>query len=133
MRIVIKQLAGRRGIELHRKVDDLIDLVHGLRRDLARLNFINDRIGRIIMADLSELQSSVEANGEVTASAVALIEGLADRLDDIDTTDPAAVAALAAELRDQSSALAAAVAANTPADTGGAPTPEPGNPRPDRG
>lgn len=71
------------------------------------------------MASLDEIQMAVQQNAEVTTSAVALIEGLADQLDDLDPTDPAAITALADQLRTQSQALADAVIANTPEQGGG--------------
>lgn len=44
-----------------------------------------------------------------------LIQGLADQI--ANATDPAAIAALAAEINTSADALAAAVAANTPAES----------------
>lgn len=69
------------------------------------------------MADLSALTREVQENGEVAASAVALINGLAQQIRDA-AGDQAALDALAADLDAQAGPLADAVAANTP----GAPT-----------
>lgn len=65
------------------------------------------------MADLSTLADSVAANGDVVDSAITLLNGLYEQLQAAGT-DPAAIAALADELKAQTDALAAAVAANTP-------------------
>lgn len=64
--------------------------------------------------DLTELQGAVEENTSIDQSAITLIEGLADQIESLQT-DPAALAALASQLRASSVAMAAAVAANTPA------------------
>lgn len=66
------------------------------------------------MSALTELQAAVTANGDVEASAVALIEGISAQLAAaVAANDPAAVKALSDELVAQTAALAAAVAANT--------------------
>lgn len=90
-------------------------------------NQINDKLDAILvalealtitgeetMADLSVLTSEVTNNTDVVNSAVALIAGLADQIQAA-ATDPAAVQALADNLRANNQALASAVAANTPA------------------
>ena len=64
--------------------------------------------------DLSDLTTEVERNSTVEGSAVTLIQALADAIAAA-ANDPAEVAALAARLKASSDALAAAVAANTPA------------------
>jgi len=66
------------------------------------------------MADLTELQAAVAADTSVTASAVTLLQGLAAQLAAAGT-DPAALAAIVSDLNENTDALAAAVAANTPA------------------
>lgn len=63
--------------------------------------------------DLSALQSEIERDSEVNSSAATLIAGLAAKLEEV-KGDPAAIQALADQLRANSDALAAAVAANTP-------------------
>lgn len=68
----------------------------------------------IIMSDLTALQSSVTANGDVEQSAIVLLNGLAEALRAA-ATDPAAIQALADQITAQSSSLAEAVVANTPA------------------
>lgn len=67
-----------------------------------------------IMAALDDLTAQVAANKTVIDSALALINGIAARITAAGT-DPAALAALTTSLKSEDDALAAAVAANTPA------------------
>lgn len=69
---------------------------------------------KIMSAELDTLSAQVHANGDVVDSAVALINGLADQIRAL-ANDPVALTALADELQQKDAALAAAVAANTPA------------------
>lgn len=69
--------------------------------------------GEKTMADLTALTAEVERNTEVDASAIALLTGLAAQIEAL-KTDPAALQALADQMRGSSDSLAAAVAANTP-------------------
>lgn len=79
----------------------------------------------MIMADLSGVQAAVQQETDVTASAVTLLNQLADQVAALGT-DQASVDALADQIRGQASALADAVTANTPA---AAPAPtDPGTP-----
>ena len=87
----------------------------------ASLRQISSQLGTSIqqeeqqMADLSALQAEVEQNGEVGASAVALLNGLNQQLQDaIASNDPAALQALSDQLSSQTDTLAAAVTNNTP-------------------
>lgn len=64
--------------------------------------------------DLSTLTADVAANTDAVASAVTLLDTLAQELRDA-AGDPAAVAALADSISANTAALASAVAANTPA------------------
>lgn len=64
--------------------------------------------------NLSALEAEVARNTEVVASAITLIQGLAAAVE-ATSGDPARVLILAENLRGQCDALAAAVAANTPA------------------
>jgi transcription initiation factor TFIIIB Brf1 subunit/transcription initiation factor TFIIB len=64
---------------------------------------------------LDDLKAQVEVNAEVEASAIQLIQNIADKLAAAGT-DPVALAALTDELKNSSAALAAAIAANTPVD-----------------
>ena len=67
------------------------------------------------MATLVDLKAEVERNTAVVASAITLIDGLADRIEDL-KNDPVELQALADQLRSDSSLLGDAVAANTPAE-----------------
>lgn len=70
--------------------------------------------------DLSGLEAEVTNNDTVDGSAIALINGVAQQIEDAiaadDIADATNVNALAARLRASSDALAAAIAANTPAE-----------------
>jgi hypothetical protein len=70
------------------------------------------------MSVLDDLKAQVEANRTISQSAVTLINGIADRITAAGG-DPVKLAELTASLKADDDALAAAVAANTPA----APTP----------
>ena len=65
-------------------------------------------------AAVAELTNEVTRDGDVVSSATTLISGLADQIA-ASANDPVAVRALAANLKANTDALAAAVAANTPA------------------
>src|SRR5438876_11269474 len=67
-----------------------------------------------IMASLADLQAEVTAEDTVIDSAIALIQGLAAQVAAL-APNQAAIDALAADIQGKSDALAAAVAANTPA------------------
>jgi hypothetical protein len=67
-----------------------------------------------IMAAIDDLQAAVAAEDTVIDSAIALINGI-PALIAAAGTDPAKLAALQADITAKSRALAAAVAANTPA------------------
>jgi hypothetical protein len=69
-----------------------------------------------IMAALDDLQAAVAAEDTVIDSAVTLIQGI-PALIAAAGTDPAKLQALTADITAKSQALAAAVAANTPAAT----------------
>ena len=91
---------------------------------------ISDRIDQVIallkanqkdlLMTLDELKVQVTANTTVEQSAITLIQGLAAQIK-ASANHPAAIQALSDQLKASSDALAAAVAANTPA----APTPTP--------
>jgi len=68
------------------------------------------------MSALTDLQAAVAAEDTVIASAVTLIQGI-PALIAAAGTDPAALTALQSDITAQATALAAAVAANTPAAT----------------
>ena len=66
-----------------------------------------------IMADLTALQAAVTAEDTVIASVLTLIQGLAAQIAALPLEQPA-IDALAADVNNQATALAAAVTANTP-------------------
>ena len=73
---------------------------------------------------LESLVQEVAAYGTVTASAIALVDGMAARIDELVRTagsggiEPQRLTDLATELRAQHNALADAVTRNTPAQSG---------------
>lgn len=72
----------------------------------------------IVMSTLDDLKAKVAANTQVTQSAVALIQGLKQKLDDaIASGDPAQLQALSDQLGKDDQALADAITTNTPAAT----------------
>jgi hypothetical protein len=82
------------------------EIVHLLRALLAQ--------GEKMSKELDDLTAEVAAETTVEASAVTLIQGLAAQITAAGT-DPAKLAALTTQIKTSSDALAAAVAANTPA------------------
>jgi chromosome segregation ATPase len=73
-------------------------------------------------AVIEQLRAEVERNSSVDASAITLLQTLADKIEQIKNS-PAELQTLVESLRSQSDALAAAVVANTPAEGGEPPTP----------
>lgn len=84
-------------------------------RDLAE--FLLFIYGELTMK-LQDLQQAVADERTVVDSAVTLINGIAQRIEDAGG-DPDAITALVSEVRNQASALAAAVSVNTPTPTEG--------------
>ena len=72
---------------------------------------LNQRIV-VMQQALQDLTAAVTHNTTVTASAVTLIQGLADKLDAV-AGDEAAVRALTADIRSAADQLASAVTENT--------------------
>ena len=70
------------------------------------------------MATLADVQAAVTAEDTVIDSAITLIQGLAAQIAAL-PANQAAIDALATDVKAKSDALAAAVAANTPAATTG--------------
>lgn len=107
------------------KLDYLIELVEELLITTSEINIKENAI----MTDLSVLEAEVAENTSVDESAIALITGLAAKVQDLADqltaagVDATKVQELADNLNASNAALAAAVAANTPAAP--APTPEP--------
>lgn len=88
---------------------DIHVYMHNVRGD-AKLDQILKEVQKMAQ-ELVDLQDAVASSRTVTESAITLINGLADKIDAV-ITDPAALAALTAELRDQASDLSEAVATN---------------------
>lgn len=74
------------------------------------------------MANLDRITSEVRQTGDAVQGAITLLGDLAQRIRE-NATDEAALNDLADTLDQQGTALAEAVVANTPADTGGGDTP----------
>ena len=74
----------------------------------------HNQITRTMATSLDTLIAQVAATTAIESSAITLIRDLASRLSAI-ATDPVAVQALADQLKISADALAAAIAANTPA------------------
>jgi peptidoglycan hydrolase CwlO-like protein len=96
-------------------------LIRGENLALSYLQTIIERLDHM-SGTLADLQAQVANNTSVVASAAALLKGLKERLDAAGT-DPAALAALSSELAASDQALAAAVVANTPAESATTPPP----------
>lgn len=77
-----------------------------------------------VTKEFDDLTAQVQANSDAVDSAITLINGIADRIDAA-KTDPAALTALADELRSKDTALSVAVMANTPVPPAPPPTPVP--------
>jgi len=92
------------------QVDEILALLRELQPRLAGL----EAKGVEIMADLTEITAATQANTDAAAAAVDLLNRLAD-LVDAAASDPAALAALTADIRANSKSLGDAVTANTPA------------------
>jgi hypothetical protein len=109
----------------------LTKLDHALER-LERLEFAILKHEERLMSALDDLAAQVKLNTSLEASAVQLIQGLANQIAQV-AGDPARTAALAQELKTSADALAAAIKANTPASApppapAPAPTPAPAAP-----
>jgi len=106
-------------IEIHNHCTcDQSDTQAKLSYIIRRLNHIERLIQTTSgeeMADLARLTAAVETNTSAEASAIDLIQQIADELR-ASATDQAAVNALADQLTASAAALGAAVVANTPAE-----------------
>jgi len=91
-----------------------INALQDIGQKLDMLTTLATQTKEAIMADLDSLKAEVERNTAVDQSAITLLTGLAAQIESL-KTDPAALQALADQLRGSSDSLAAAVAANTPA------------------
>lgn len=96
--------------DLNDKLDAILIMLSRVESNIAALTLKQEQA----MTDLTALTAEVARNTEVDSSAIALLTGLAAQIEAL-KTDPAALQALADTMRGSSDALAAAVAANTPA------------------
>jgi hypothetical protein len=78
-----------------------------------KLNIITKEL-KHMSQELDQLTAQVKANSDAADSAIALINGIADRITAAGT-DPQKLNDLTTELKNKDTALAAAVTANTPA------------------
>lgn len=86
---------------------------HCQQQVLNALNRIEQKVNNM-GNELDSLTNQVASNTSVVESAITLINGIAARITAAGA-DPAKLAALTASLKSEDDALAAAVAANTPA------------------
>src|SRR6266550_2489713 len=96
---------------------EMLELIHTILRHevVPMLHALSHKEDKI-MVDLTGLTAQVAQTTSVEASAVALIQGIAAQLAAaLASTDPTAINALQVQLAASADALAAAVAANTPA------------------
>jgi hypothetical protein len=103
---------------VHSFDDESLRVFKSLARGLETLGALQMREFEAMSAAMDRLTREVTETRELGASAVAMIEGLAEQIRDL-KDDPAALEALADELDATQTALAAAISANTPQDTTG--------------
>jgi hypothetical protein len=84
------------------------------RKVLEKLNLLITKSNQMAN-EIATLEAEVSEMKTVQQSAVTLLQGLKQRLDDAGT-DAVKLAALSADIDSSTNALAAAVTANTPAD-----------------
>jgi chromosome segregation ATPase len=89
--------------ELNQKLEHLHELMHQIKERLI-----------VMSAALDRLTQEVSETKDAVASVLALVQGLADQIRD-NAEDPAALNKLADDLDAAQQEIAAAVAANTPA------------------
>lgn len=111
---------------LRSRNDQLAEAVHelsGQRTPRPRTTSTrNDTMSTPSMeAVIEQLRIEVERNSSVDASAIQLLQTLADKIEQI-KNNPTELQTLVDSLRAQSDTLAAAVVANTPAEDGEPPT-----------
>lgn len=98
--------------------------LHAIERAISANTLIDVTNQETTMANFDQIHAEVEANSDAVDSAVALLNDLSARLIDA-ADDPEEIAAIATELAGQSTRLAEAVVANTPAAPEPSPQPEP--------
>ena len=98
-------------IEVHHYRAEDREAVQWLRAIFARLTKLAEEIKRM-SAELDALKAEVQNAATVEQSAIALIQGLAAKIE-ANKTDPVALQQLADSLKQSDAALASAVQANT--------------------
>lgn len=100
------------------KINDLIDELHELKtfvmRDMMNNVIRNNAKLEALMLDFNELQAAIAENSDAVNSAIALITALVDEIRAAGGNQDE-INALADKIEASAEALAAAVAANTPA------------------
>jgi len=109
---------------------DYIQNLLGISDVVTRLDTLNDKVDQLIkgekniMLDISALQTAVANETTVEQSAITLISGFSQQLKDAlaaaqaagnNSVDPATIQGIVDTMTQSQTALAAAVAANTPA------------------
>jgi hypothetical protein len=104
-------------IEVNLNINLTSDKVEQLLKDFGRLSQTLLQEIQTMATKFDDLAAKVTAMETVEASAIALLQGLKQKLDDaIATGDPAAIQQLSDKLGADTQALAIAVTANTPAE-----------------
>jgi hypothetical protein len=116
-KVVMRWVATNKGVEpmridVYHHIVPSNEVNHKLDKILAVLSAIKQEEG-IMSQALDDLAAAVAENTALDQSAIDLIGGLAAQIEAL-KDDPVALAALAAEVRAKSAALAAAIQANTP-------------------
>lgn len=102
-------------IDVHIHLCQDPSVIQLLKQLLAKVDLVITKEGTI-MAAIDDLEAKVAAQETVEASAITLLQGLKTELDAaLATGDTARLQALSAKIDTDTQALAAAVAANTPA------------------
>jgi hypothetical protein len=107
-------------LEFHHRHDHYFHPSEGTASVLASIAALSASLEDLkgnLMATIDNLRTEVQENTNATQAAITLLNGLKQRLDEaIASGDMTQVQALSDELSGNTDALAAAVAANTPAD-----------------
>lgn len=97
-------------------INMVADISHQIEVNQLNLRQYIQRRFFLIMSQFDPITQAIAEDTDVTSSAISLMESLAARLEET-AGDPARVAQLAADIRANSARMAAAVVANTTAET----------------
>lgn len=100
----VRQMSWSEFLSIPEKLDAMLKLLHKLQKE-----------GDHVSQELDTLETQVRSNTDLVKSAVTLINGIAQQLADC-KQEPQRIQALSDELKKDASDLAAAIAANTPAE-----------------